>query len=221
MVKFMRLLIDGYNLLHQSDLLGSTRGIDWLPKARRRLFLALEQHLPASVSRQVTVVFDRHSKKPIDADSQRASGIRVLFAVDYPEADDLIEVLIARHPQPKQLLVVSSDHRLQKAASRRKANFIDADAWYDKLVAGHLNQPIEEASPNEKPVTEVTDADVSEWLTKFAVNEHSENLNGPLPEAPSSREPSQTKNDASEKADLELEGYNPFPADYVDDLLDE
>ena len=63
----------------------------------------------------------------------RKLGIRVLFAVGYESADEMIEELVAAHSHPKDLLVVSSDHRIQNAATRRKAKAIDSDVWLDQI----------------------------------------------------------------------------------------
>ena len=46
----MLLLIDGYNLLHQSDLLGRGRGQRWLQQARDRLVQRLAERLDAMLA---------------------------------------------------------------------------------------------------------------------------------------------------------------------------
>lgn len=130
----MLLLIDGYNLLHQSDLMGRGRGERWLQRARERLLRQLQRTLDDSLAAQTCVVFDAESPPPDRPHEYVHFGIRVLYAVGYPEADDLIEELIARHDAPQRLTVVSSDHRLQRAARRRRAHAFDADAWYHRLL---------------------------------------------------------------------------------------
>jgi len=81
-----------------------------------------------------TIVFDAN-RRPIKevADEERINGLHVIYAVEHEEADSLIEELIRKHPTPKKLLVVSSDHRMHDAARRRKATAIDSDAWFDGL----------------------------------------------------------------------------------------
>ena len=61
-------------------------------------------------------------------------GITVCFAEQYAEADDLIEELIRLDSMLRRLVVVSSDHRLQRAARRRRAKAIDSDVWYAELI---------------------------------------------------------------------------------------
>jgi len=132
------LLIDAYNLLHQSDLLGRGRGALWLERARQRLIRQLALLLDRELAMRTTLVFDAHWNADPGVTGDHDTSIDVRYAVEYPEADDLIEELIARHPAPKQLTVVSSDHRLQRAAARRGASFVDADRWYERLSAGEL-----------------------------------------------------------------------------------
>ena len=83
----------------------------------------------------------------------RAHDIRVLYAVDHEDADTLIEELIAKHSTPKKLVVVSSDHRLQTAATRRKATAVDSDVWYDRLLSSgikHHSQAVPRVMQNNK-----------------------------------------------------------------------
>jgi len=130
----MLLLIDGYNLLHQSDLMGRGRGDRWLQRARERLLQRLQQHLDPRLAAETCVVFDAESPPPDRPHESWQGGIRVLYAVGYPEADDLVEELISHHPAPQRLTVISSDHRLQRAAQRRRATAYDADRWYQRLL---------------------------------------------------------------------------------------
>ena len=82
------------------------------------------------------VVFDA-ANPPRDRPSLFAiQGLEVQFAVGYPEADDLIEELIASHSAPKRLTVVSADHRVQQAAKRRGCTVFYSEPWLDKLLDG-------------------------------------------------------------------------------------
>lgn len=133
----MWVLIDGYNLLFATDLVGQGRGPGWLKSARQRLLSVLVQTLPVSVSTRTVLVFD--SQQPSGSgDAERVSGIEVEFATDYAEADDLLEAVIRRHPHPKKLAVVSGDHRILTAARRRRAAGYPAEQWYDALQAGEV-----------------------------------------------------------------------------------
>src|SRR5690348_9788490 len=128
----MRLLIDGYNLMYAVGLLGKRFGPDGFRKVRQRFLNDLADALGAVEAHQTTVVFD--AAAPPDGFPRETShkGITVLFAVDDDDADSRIERLIAQHPTPRSLTVVSSDNRLRQAARRRKARVETADEFWSK-----------------------------------------------------------------------------------------
>src|SRR6266702_1586412 len=91
-------LIDGYNLIHALGLVRKQIAPKELETARRRLLDFLRERL-----------------------EPRAAAITVSFAGRGEEADDVIETLLAQHPAPRRLVVVSDDRRLRDAAVRRRA----------------------------------------------------------------------------------------------------
>lgn len=60
-------------------------------------------------------------------------GIAIRFAGPQSDADTEIEKMLAAHSSPKQVLIVSSDHRLHKAAARRRAMAIDSDVFWELI----------------------------------------------------------------------------------------
>jgi len=151
----MDVIIDGYNLIFQCGLEGSVRNPRTIEKSRGRLISMLAQLLPPAQISRTTIVFD--AKRLPASESQiesRKTGIRVLFAVDYDDADSMIEDLITTHSTPKKLLVVSSDHRIQKAATRRKAKAIDSDVWLDKLESSSSAAVEKLSSSSEGDITD-------------------------------------------------------------------
>ena len=130
----MNLIIDAYNLIFQCGLEGPKRNAASITKSRSRLIQILASLLSAQQRAQTTIVFDAKRLPPQESEIEsRKQGIRVLFAVGYESADEMIEELITSHSHPKDLLVVSSDHRIQNAATRRKAKAIDSDVWLDRI----------------------------------------------------------------------------------------
>jgi predicted RNA-binding protein with PIN domain len=79
-------------------------------------------------------VFDAHTERSPNTTDFVVEGLRVWFAHQHREADDLIEDLIDQHPSPRSLVVVSSDRRIQIAASCRQAQAIDSRDWFDQLT---------------------------------------------------------------------------------------
>ena len=120
-------------------------------------------------------MFDATSP-PVDRPSQFSfESIDVRFAVDYREADDLLEELIAAHSAPKQLAVVSSDHRVQAAANRRGATSYDAQPWLDDLLEGRLRLSALATgtgtagglTEDPKPDTDISQEDLRDWMEAF------------------------------------------------------
>ncbi|MEM9367016.1 MAG: NYN domain-containing protein [Planctomycetota bacterium] len=143
------LLIDGYNIIAPVAAPRKPRSLPaasspghnpakWLQRERTILIERLATHLPASVRENTCVVFDAKTHPAGSPNHIVSSEIEIRFAVDHPEADDLIEELIASHSVPKSLTVVSSDHRIQAAARRRKCVYFDSQNWFDHLLDGDL-----------------------------------------------------------------------------------
>lgn len=130
------LLIDGYNVIGPVAPPGRGASLDWLAIERQRLLQRLVEHLDEQVRRRTCVVFDAKDAPKQFQSRYQHRGIDVWFAVDYPEADDLLEEIIAHHRAPKTLSVVSSDHRIVVAARKRRAGCFDSAEWLDQLLDG-------------------------------------------------------------------------------------
>ena len=128
----MRLLIDGYNLLHAAGIF-PTGGPPTLERARTALLDYLVESLPAKELPRSIVVFDAAHAPPGLPREIEHRGLAVRFALRGGSADELIEELIAAEPDPRHLLVVSSDHRVQRAARQRGAQYVDSEAWQAEL----------------------------------------------------------------------------------------
>ncbi|MEM6655206.1 MAG: NYN domain-containing protein, partial [Planctomycetota bacterium] len=129
----MELLIDGYNLLHATDLFGSGAAAGTLQGSREALLDFLARAMPESQRRRATIVFDAAEAPPGLPATMSYRGITVHFARDYPDADSMLEALIESRSSGKGLTVVSSDRRVQRAARGRGAKWLASDAWYGEL----------------------------------------------------------------------------------------
>jgi predicted RNA-binding protein with PIN domain len=189
----MALIIDGYNLLHASGILGRGVGPGSLERSRGALLNFLAESIAADELAATTVVFDAREAPPGLPREMRYRGMSVRFAPRGSDADQEIEGLIAAHSAPRRLVVVSSDHRLHRAARRRRAKPIDSDQWYAALV----RERIERARPKRprgKPSEPPTEAEVNDWLRRFGLAD------------------SETPPPA---------GHSPFPPGYGEDLLED
>ena len=193
--EIMKTIIDGYNLIFQCGLEGRTRNSRTIELARERLVSVLARRLTLPERENTTIVFDAR-KLPVKETSavSKQASMTIVYAIDHDDADSLIEVLIAKDSVPKQLTVVSSDHRLHKAALRRKATPIDSDEWYEQLLTGNSSSDgPADAGFDDKPVPESLKQ--IDWAKEFAADQS----------PPEGKPPKST--------------YNPFPDGYGEDLL--
>lgn len=156
----MALLIDAYNVLFASPSLpgrhdtgsatGLCRALDTVRKGR------------------VVVVADG-SPKPDDRANMNTGGVKLIFSGKGREADDVIEDLIEAEADPRNLIVVSSDHRLQRSAQRRGASFMDAQVFLREFVAALHSRDRPHAGPEKPHHT----PDTAAWMRMFDLHEHS------------------------------------------------
>jgi uncharacterized protein len=158
----VRLLIDGYNLLHATDLFGAGELAGTLRGSREALLNFLAARLGEGERRDALVVFDASEAPPHLPDSVMHGGIAVRFARGYASADALIEEVLSVAKGTRHLTVVSGDHRVQRAARSRGAKPIDSGPWFRDLAR---RTPHAESAPL-KPEGEVLDAE--HWVRAFS-----------------------------------------------------
>jgi uncharacterized protein len=165
----MSLLIDGYNLLNVASVPVPARGKSSLEKARLALLNFLAESLdPEEVPRTV-VVFDAHDPPWGVPRETRHKGLTVLFAAREADADALIEDLIRADHSPRRLTVVSSDHRIQRAAKRRRARAVDSDVWYAEVVRARQERQQAATEGSERPAGPLPEEDVRYWMHEFGI----------------------------------------------------
>ena len=215
----MAVLIDGYNLLHVTGIIGRGVGPGTLERTRCALLNFIATSLGPDELARVTVVFDAHDPPPGLPSVVVHKGIMVRYAVGHENADALIEELIRKDSAPRSLVVVSSDHRVQRAARRRRANPIDSDVWYEQLFQRRGSKHADADCPSDdKPNTPLSAHEVQHWLDEFGPVEETQNDDLALRDAIKSegqRKPSALKSDVPACDDM----ANPFPPGYAEDLL--
>lgn len=149
------LIIDGYNLMHAAGLARRNYARGELARCRRQLNQLLVTHLDADVLARATVVYDAFDS-PSNANRQhQQAGLAIQFAPKGADADSEIEQLLNGHSAPRQVMVVSSDHRLHKAAKRRKARCVDSE---DFLTALQTEPQTKSVSRRQKAVPDSASA---------------------------------------------------------------
>ena len=160
----MTTIIDGYNLLHASGVFGEERGARGFEQSRQALLDMLVGLLGPEAATTI-VVFDA-ARAPDGLPARYVhGGIRVWFAREYPDADSLIEELVAVDTAPGHLVVVSSDRRLQVAARRRRAKAVACDEW---LATARETQRRSRDPADDKPPEPGPD-DVAFWRRQFGL----------------------------------------------------
>ncbi len=168
----LRILIDGYNLMYAVGALGERRGPDAFRRKRTRFLNDLAARLGADRAAETTIVFDAASAPEHLPQEQFHNGLSVVYAIGHDSADACIERIISAHSTPKQLTVVSTDHRIRLAAKRRRAAALTADEFWSrldddlKLVQRRLAAPIADNLP-ERPEFS-TPEETRRWLAAFA-----------------------------------------------------
>jgi len=160
------LMIDGYNLLHAAGLSQARYAPGDLQRQRHRLLVRLANLLTPAERVRCTVTFDAMEAPSGLEREYRHAEMRVLFAEPGHDADSLIEDLIESHASPTQLVVVSGDHRLQKAAKHRRAEGIDSEVFLRQL-AERAKAAAKPAVPPPPKSTKSSGVDVSYWMDEF------------------------------------------------------
>jgi predicted RNA-binding protein with PIN domain len=158
----MKILIDGYNLLHASGVFGEVRGPGGFEASRRALLDALVTRL-GDQRHGVTIVFDAADAPAGLPERYRHDGIDVRFARDHASADACIEDLIDEHDAPTALTVVSADNRIIAAARRRRAKSVSSHEWFAEL---RRSRPLRDTG-DAKPGPPGDDGEVARWLREF------------------------------------------------------
>jgi predicted RNA-binding protein with PIN domain len=164
----MRTIIDGYNVMFAAGLMGGRLGPERFRKVRQRFLNELAAWLDPVDAHMTTVVFDANDSPDHIPATTRHKGITVLFAVDEDSADERIEDLILKDSSPRTLTVVSSDHRIQRAASRKKAKVVSADEFLTMLDSRKERKRQSSPVLKPQPLPEVPSAEEAAfWLEEF------------------------------------------------------
>jgi len=229
----MGLLIDGYNLLHASGILPRGIGPTTLQRSREALLNFLAESLAPAVIGRTTVVFDAGTSASGRVRSAEHRGIQVRFSAGKADADDLIEELIRADSAPRRLTVVSSDHRIQRAAQRRRAAAIDSDRWLADVWRSRAASPGATGRPSpdteSKPSGGLSQYEVQVWLRRFGIEEsiadqgaeespaQSPGAEPRSPRVSGAGAEKLTPGDGIKRSDKP----NPFPPGYAEDLREE
>ena len=236
----MAILIDGYNLLHGTDLFGRGAAAGTLESSREALIQFVIAALEPGELAQTTIIFDSKEAPPGLPRVFHREGLTIRYASEYADADALLEELIQGDTSPRKLLVVSSDHQVQRAARRRKAMFVESRQWYVEM---RQRAPTAAKKRSEaRPVEVLSAKELAEWERDVAeiqaeeasgeeiiVPDAKRQANGQVAgaEAPLEKKTEPVKRRIRVKRRRkpnhvdakEIDLSNPFPPGYGEDLL--
>jgi predicted RNA-binding protein with PIN domain len=225
-----RLLIDGYNLLFASEVFASPAGPPTLQRTRDALLQFLADSLDPKLRSRTIVVFDATQAPPGLPHELAIAGLKVMFSRRGQDADALLEDLIAAERAPRELLVVSSDHRLQRAARQAGAKYADSDQWLRELrsrqrptepAAGKPDNLLGNSAELQKRLAEF--GDVDSRRLEPADPPPGAASSPPVPPEPPPPKAKPRNRQADKPASDEEKPrtrWNPFPPGYGEDLLD-
>ena len=156
-------IIDGYNLIHALGMIQHKMAPGGLEESRRKLLTFLAERFGDEAS-YVTIVFDaKHAPRHVSR-QQQYHGLHIHFAPKDQSADDWIETLIEDAAQPRHLVVISNDMRLQNAGRHRGAR-----AWSHEALLDFLEKrakPTTSAEASEK-TQNLSPEEKKHWLKEF------------------------------------------------------
>jgi uncharacterized protein len=163
----MALLIDGYNLLNVTSIFGEAGPGTALHRTRLAFLNFLASSLTDHERKQTTIVFDAAGAPPGLPRTTTHDEMTVHFAQRHSDADEMIEDLLENFSAPRSLVVVSSDHRVQRAARQRGATFVDSEQWYSEIRAARRKRDRPPDDAAAKPSGKPTPDELAHWLHEF------------------------------------------------------
>ncbi|MDA8126905.1 MAG: NYN domain-containing protein [Deltaproteobacteria bacterium] len=126
----MHIIVDGYNLIRQSDALRGQERLS-LEAGRRALVLSLARYRKRKGHR-ITVVFDGWKGGSPQEERDLAGGVQIIYSRLGEKADEVIKRLVEA-AGGEETLVVTSDREIAVFADRRGKTAIDSPAFTTRL----------------------------------------------------------------------------------------
>lgn len=168
----MPLILDTFNVLHTVGVLPpDLAGID---------VQGLIGLIQSSRYRQEKVILACDGKPKPELVSSDPS-ITIRFSGAGKPADDLIDQLVRASSAPRKLVVVSSDHAVQRTGRRRRCTVLTSEEFLAHLADdANLPQP-RSYRPPSKPPAEISSDQVDRWIKVFDLDEAIVNLPSKAP----------------------------------------
>jgi hypothetical protein len=145
---YMHIIIDGYNLIRQSDVLRlhERQGLE----AGRKALVHLLAGYRRARGHRITIVFDGWLGGPPQEERDREAGIDIIYSRRGEKADEVIKRLARQHAD--ETLVVTSDRPVMDAAIRAGVTAVASREFEARIRQGR-------SAPAQGPVTPEKDDD--------------------------------------------------------------
>jgi len=168
----MPLLVDTFNVLHQTGVLPpSLAGIDVAGLIDLVLASRYKRH-------RTRLVCDGSSKYAEDVGD--IGNVSIEFSGHGRTADDVITHHIKRTHSPRQLIVVTSDREIQKAARRRRCEIVSSPAFLRQLASDFEKYERTRAvAPPPRPqefIKPLSERATAKWMRELGVDDAEELL---------------------------------------------
>lgn len=131
----LHFILDGYNIINTLSPLKT----DSLNRSRSRLFKILHfYNFTGSPRNKLTVIFDGREDVP---EENYAFPFEVKFSKK-EKADDLIERIVRRSANPKQMVVVTNDKGLKRRVSQWGASVREVDDFFKKISETDMEEDV-------------------------------------------------------------------------------
>ena len=144
----MHIIIDGYNLIRQSDSLGRFESFS-LQSGRNELIRKVSLY-KKSRGHRITIVFDGWASDPLMEERDREGGIDIIYSRKGEKADEVIKRMAKKGEE--EVVVVTSDRNIADSISRNGGVAISSPEFETKL---------ERASENDVAPSDSDDPDSS------------------------------------------------------------
>ena len=141
----MHIIIDGYNLIRQSDAL--RRYERFSLEAGRNALIRSVSHYKKQRGHKVTVVFDGWQGGPVEEERDKLSGIDIIYSRKGEKADEVIKRMVKERAE--EIIVVTSDRDIADFVSRRGGTTISSQE-FDELMGRTKTAPTGHARHTEE-----------------------------------------------------------------------
>jgi len=164
------MIVDGYNVLRSSGRPVPLKGSSF--QVERERFIESLGHYRGQRKDRVTVVFDGFHSDRDFPDTEKRGGVEVIFSHRGQTADDVIKQMVEQAPNPRDIIVVSSDREISdfvkslgasatgaRSLADRLLGFpeeervqgleeeMDKPAYYERYIKGYLGEEISSSKP--------------------------------------------------------------------------